>query len=114
LSQALFTAGTSMVIGGVSRMLVGAADPTKDTNNSSKLFSSTPNTISQGIAVPCLYGDFYATPPLISQAIDTESFTLLSDYPISSGKGSCGGGGKTSYDADRDWWMGGVSVPFKQ
>ena len=81
--------GASMAIGGISRMLVGAPSTPQQASNS-MLFSGAQNTVAQGIAVPCCYGDFYITPPLISESLDTESF---SQVVFGSNSGGNGGGG---------------------
>ena len=93
--------GASMAIGGISRMLVGAPSAPQQASNS-MLFSGAQNTVAQGIPVPCCYGDFYITPPLISEALDTESFSAVVFSPATYGGGNggkwgvSGGGGPVS------------------
>ena len=88
--------GISMAIGGLSRMLVGSPSAPGSNNTNSYLFSSAQNTVAQGIAIPVLYGEFYCTPPLISEGIDTENFvTTLFNYG-NDGLGTWSGNGDTT------------------
>lgn len=69
--------GLAMALGGVSRLLTGAQDPTvrQDSSRANGVFTNAQNTVAQGVPVPCAYGEFYCTPPLISEAIDQEVIT---------------------------------------
>ena len=86
--------GASMALGGVSRMLAGS--PNAAVNTNSALFSGASNTVAQGIPVPVLYGEFYVTPPLISEAIDTELFTPGLFNSSYDGVGTWSGDGSTA------------------
>lgn len=85
--------GVAMAIGGISRMLVGSPSPQPGQSSNTMLFSGAQNTVAQGIPVPVLYGDFYVTPPLISEALDTESFSAVV-FGSPTGTGGNNGGGQ--------------------
>ena len=73
--------GASMALGGIAQALSTAPASNSAADTSSMLFSGASNTVKQGTAVPVAYGEFYVTPPLISETIQTEVFnTTLFSY----------------------------------
>ncbi|HLP30682.1 MAG TPA: hypothetical protein VK150_04925 [Geothrix sp.] len=89
--------GLAMALGGVSRLLTGAQDPTvnQSSQRTNGVFTSAQNTVAQGVPVPCAYGEIYCTPPLISEAIDQEVITskIFGNF---DGAGTWAGNGDTA------------------
>lgn len=79
--------GVSMAIGGIARMLTTSPQATQN----SAVFSGISNTVAQGVPVPCAYGQFYVTAPLISQKIVTQTFNSVING-VNTGAGGGGGG----------------------
>ncbi|BDU76309.1 tail assembly protein [Mesoterricola sediminis] len=91
--------GLSMAIGGIAQMLTGSPNKTYGSEGSnSSLFSSGQNTVAQGVSLPVLCGEFYCTPPLVSEAIDTEAYSAT----VFNG----------SYDGNGTWLGDGDTTPW--
>lgn len=84
--------GVSMMLGGISRMLTTAPQ----TQSNTAVFSSISNTVAQGVPIPCAYGDFYVTAPLISEKIVTQTLSSIVNGVSGNGGGGGGNGGNWS------------------
>jgi len=88
--------GTMMALGGIAQALSTAPSSPSAGDTSSALFSNASNTVKQGTAVPVAYGEFYVTPPLISETIETTVFNKTLFNYGNDGIGTWTGNGDTT------------------
>lgn len=103
ISNYLYGAGISMIIGGVIQMLSPQPKVPKDNgptdNGQSYLFNGAVNTQAQGNPVPVLYGELFVGSAVISAGISAkDNYVIPNRY---GNPGPRGGGGMTGNVTER-------------